>query len=314
MATGVGIGASGVIGVAFEATPGTYEAPDKFFPIRSESLKKSQDLIQRRILRGIVDINGTVRGNTTVEGDIEMEAYEDAFLWFLWASRCDIVQTGSTPNFTYTATGTHNAEPVDGRTLSITVVRNGEVFGYTGCVVSSQEWSLDNGLLIHKFSIQGMDEAEQSAPTPSYSTVSAFGPGMYTYSIAGSPTCDMDSIGFTINDNATPEHRVCARGPSFVRWGERETTATLERDFINRTDYDAYLAQTAQVLLFTASKGANNMMSIEIPVAQKEKYEIGLSGQTDLIRASIDYVGVYDSTTTSAWEIVVKTQEDLTIP
>lgn len=313
MAVGVGIGASGVIGVAFETTPGTYVAPTKFFPIKSESLKKTQDVLQRRILRGIVDINGTVQGNTTVEGDIEMEAYEDAFVWFLAASRCSVVKTGTNPNYIYTVKGTHNAEPVNGRTLSIAVVRNGVVFGYTGCIVGSQEWSLDDGLLVHKFSIQGMDEAVQTNPTASYTAVSAFGPGMYTYNIAGTATCDMDSISFSINDNATPEHRICSRGPRFLRWGERETTATLERDFIDRTDYDAYLAQTAQSLEFIASKGANNSMSIKIPVAQKDKYEVGLSGQTDLIRASIDYIGVYDATTTAAWEIVVKTQESITV-
>src|SRR5690606_5983504 len=131
----------------------------------------------------------------------------------------------------------------------------------------------------------------QASPTAVYATVDAYGPGMYTYNIAASAVCDMDTVAFAINDNANPEYRVCARGPRFVRWGERETTATLERDFIDRTDYDAYLAQTAQSLEFIASKGANNSMSIKVPVAQKDKYEIGLSGQTDLIRASIDYIG-----------------------
>jgi hypothetical protein len=311
MAQGVGIGASGVIGIAFEVTPGTYIAPTKYFPIRSETIGKTQDMIQRRILRGVVDINGTVKGATSVEGDIEMEAYEDVLPYMLMAARASVVKSGAGPNYIYTAVGTHAAEPVNGKTLSITVVRNGVAFGYVGCSVGSIEFSLDNGLLINKFAIVGLDEATQAAPTPTYSVVDAYGPGAYTYLVAAAPICDNDNIAFKIEDNASAETRVCQRAAKFVRWGERETTASLERDFISRVDYDGYMAQTAQALDFTASKGANNSIQVQIPVAQKDKYELGLSGQTDLIRAAIDYVGVYDPTTLSAWKMIVKTQENI---
>jgi hypothetical protein len=39
------IGASGEVGLAFEATVGTYVAPTKFIPVRNESLKRVQDTV-----------------------------------------------------------------------------------------------------------------------------------------------------------------------------------------------------------------------------------------------------------------------------
>lgn len=314
MAQGVGIGAGGVVGLALETVPGTYVAPTKFFPITSESLKKTQAVIERRPLRGVVDVVGTLKGFTMVEGDIEMECYEDVLPYLLLAGRTAVVKTGSTPNFIYTATGTHAAEPADGFTLSITVMRNGETFGYVGCTVGSFEWGMSDDILTLKVAIAGLDEATQSDPTASYSTVGPFGPGDYTYSIGGSSMCDMDTAAFTINDNASAEKRLCQRAAKFVRWGERTVSGTVDRDFLDRTDYDAYIAQTSQAIIFTASKGSNNQVVLTIPVALKGKYEFGLQGQTDLIRASIDYIGVYDPTTTAAWKVVVKTQEDITLP
>jgi hypothetical protein len=48
-----------------------------------------------------------------------------------------------------------------------------------------------------------------------------------------------------------------------------------------------------------------------MPAAIKDTYEVGLSGQGDLIRASVAYNGVLDSTG-NAYTITVKTQQDIT--
>ncbi len=311
MAQGVGIGAAGVIGIAFEDTPGTYVAPTKFFPIRSETLQFTQETGQRRLLRGTADLTGVYAGNSMVGGDIVMEVYEDVLPYFLYASRADVAKTGST-NFTYVATGLHSAEPVDGYTLSITIVRNGIVFGYTGCVVGKQSYSLDSGLLIVTMSMVGQDEAVQSAPTPSYTTETPYAPGQYTFNIAGSAKCDLDTFTFEIDDAAAAEYRICQRAAKFVRWGERAVTASLTRDFLDRTDYDAFKAQTAQALELIASHGSNNQVQLKLPTTVKESYEVGLAGQTDLVRANISYLGTYDTVTSTAYKITVKTQEDIT--
>jgi len=111
------------------ATPGVYAAPTKFFPFNSESLASTQETVFRRPIRQSADIIGAVPGFFHVEGDVEMEALEDVLVYFLYASRTLFVKTGTAPNFTYTITPT--AAGIPNKTLSLTMVRNNIVFGFT---------------------------------------------------------------------------------------------------------------------------------------------------------------------------------------
>lgn len=302
----VGIGAGGIIGIAFEATAGTYEAPDKYVPIASESLKRSQETHKRRVIRGVADPVGSVLGNATIEGEISMEVLDDCLPWFLYASRAGVAKSGAGP-YTYTVTGNHSAVPTSARTLSITVVRNGICFAYVGCAVGASEYSIDDGVLMVKHTIVGTGEAVQSVPTPTWPTSVPYGMGMYAVLYDAGAVTDVDSLTLSINDNGTAEHRLeGTNDPSFVRFGERQTTLSLGRDFESRTDYDAFKALTAQAFQFTATNGAASV-TFDLPVVIKGSYELGLSAQGDLVRATIDYEGDYDATTTAAYEITIVT-------
>lgn len=306
--TGPEIGAAGVLGIAFETTPNTYQAPTKFIPIRNESLKLVENVIERRVIRGIADVVGTLPGNAHVEGVIEIECTEDILPYFLRAGRWNVVKTGTTPNWVYTATPTHQAIPAF--TISITVVRAGIVFGYVGCVATSFEFSKDNGLLVCKITLMGVTEAVQSAPTAVYTQNNAFGPGMYINSIGGSQVFDSDTVTVKIDDGGVVEMRdKNVLGAQFVRFGQRAIEVDMMRDFIDRTNYGLYLAQTAQVVDLLASRGTNNSIDMVFPVATMTDYQIGLSGQGDLIRATIKYIGSYDYGTSKATAITCKTQE-----
>jgi hypothetical protein len=308
-----GIGGGGFLGVALETTPGTYVAPTKFVPINSESVQYMQETIWRRPIRQSVDIVGAVDGDVHVEGDIEMEAFEDVVALMLHAARTSVVKSGSSPNFTYAFKGSAAAVPSE--TLSITIVRNGEVFGYTGCVLSSFSFSIEDGQLMFNCSILGRDEAEQSAPTPTWATTQTpFGAGKYSIEIpTATPVTDTDNFEFEVDDNGEPQFRLknTGRGAQFIAYGERDVTMSVERDFENRDDYDAFKALTAQSITLTASKGANNSISLLMPASIKDEYELGLEGQGDLIRASVSYNAVIDATG-NAYTITVKTQEDIT--
>lgn len=291
--------------------PGTYAAPTKFFPFNSESLKLIEDTVWRRPIRQSADIIGAVPGNFHPEGDMALESLEDVVLWFLWASRTTIVKTGSNPNFTYTITPT--AAAVANKTVSLTLVRNGIVFGYTGICLSSFTFGIDNGLLTFQTSLQGRDETVQSLPVPTWPTTTPFGAGMYTIEVpTGSTVLDTDTFEFSVEDNAEAQFRLksTGRGAQFIKYGERNSTMTMERDFEARTDYDLFKAVTAQSVTLTASKGVNNQIILLAPVAIKDTYEVGLSGQGDLVRASIAYQNIIDGTGKS-WQITIKTQEDI---
>ena len=166
-----GIGAAGILGVAREVTAGTYVAPAKFIPIKSESLAYAQETVFTRPIRGVADIVHAVPGNATVEGDIEFEVTHDNLPWFLGAMRGGLVVTGLQPPYVYTMTPSSiGQKSATLTTLSITVERNGVVFGYTNCVVGSYEITVDDGILMATLSILASEEATQSSPTATWPT------------------------------------------------------------------------------------------------------------------------------------------------
>lgn len=311
----VGIGGNGFVGIAPETVSGTYVAPTKFVPIQNESLTRPQETIFRRAIRQAVDVLGGVAGNAHVEGDISMEAFEDIVALFLCGARATKTKTGTTPNFAYDFVG--NSLAIPSNTISITIVRNGAVFGYVGCVVSSFSFSIQDGLLMFNVSIVGTDEATQTLPTPSWGTgiqAAPFGAGTYNLQIPTSTQVfDTDNFEFTVEDNATANFRLkSTNAAQFVSFGERSVSLTVDRDFIDKTDYDAFKALTSQSITLTATKGANNSITILMPATIKDTYEVPLSGQGELIRASVAYQATFDATLTSAYKVTVKTQQDIT--
>lgn len=315
----VDIGATGVLGVAIESAtaPGTYVAPTKFFPIQSETLDVQLENIKRRSIRAVNDVIGVVAGRSHVQGDVSFELSEDILPYFLYASRLSVVKSGTT-NYTYTATPTHGAIPT--RTLSFTVVRNGIVFGYSGCVVSQMDYEAsDNGVVTAKASIMGMSEAAQSAPTATFGTTAPFGPGMFTIALpTGTTVYDMDKFTFSVNDAAACEWRLqSATTPSYVRFGERTVTYKTEKDFVSRTEYDTYFKGVTALagLDVTLSKGVNNSVAFSLPKPLPSTFDIAqLNSQGGLLRSSVEYDAVYDSSTARSYQIVVKTQENVTLP
>lgn len=290
--------------------PGVYVAPVKFIPFMSESLTSVQSTIWRRPIRQSADIIGAVPGNFNVEGDISIEGMEDCVVYFLYASRNSVVKAGTT-NYTYTFTPTANAIPT--RTMSITVVRNGIVFGFTGVVVGSQTFTVEDGILMYNISCLGRDEAVQTAPTPTWPTTVPFGAGQYSIEIpTATPVLDTDTFEFTIDDAAEAQFRLksTGRGAQFIKYGERAVTLSLERDFDTRTDFDAFKALTSQDITITATKGANNSITLNTPVTIKDTYEVQNSGQGDLVRAAIAYNSVINASGVS-YTITLKTQENV---
>jgi Phage tail tube protein len=304
-----GIGASGIMGIAHEVTPGTYVAPLKYVPFMSESLKYEQDTQWRRPIRASADVIGAVAGDSFVNGDIEMEALQDCVPYFLYCSRVGVVKSGAGP-YIYTCTPTASAIPV--RTMSITIVRNGIVFAYTGMVVSSFSFSINNGMLMYKPTLVGRDEAVQSAPTATWPTSVPFGAGSYNLQIpTATQVFDTDKFEFKVDDKATPNFRLknTGTGAQFISYAEREATMSVERDFDVRTDYDAFKALTAQSVTMTATQGANSF-ALVMATAIKDTYEVNLGNQGDLVRAKVDYMATLGAG--NAYSIVATSTESIT--
>jgi hypothetical protein len=312
----VGTGASGFLGIAPETTAGTYVAPTKYMLLRGEDFQYNEERISRRPLRGIADVSGHVAGNFTVGGTYSIEVTADQLPHILRASRATCVKTGAGP-YEYVWTPSHVAIPA--KTLSVTIVRNGVAFGYVGCVVSAQSYTVDGGLLVATLTFLGTDEANQSVPSPSYITADPYGPGLYDIQVpTASTVTDTDTFTFTVDDAAEAQFRLrnTSRGAAFNKYGERSVSLMLERDFESRTDYDAFKALTAQGITINVQRNATtDRVKFLVPAAIKTAYPIsGLSGQADLIRASITYEGTYHAGTSKSYEITINTTENVTVP
>lgn len=315
MTCAFGIGGGGFVGIAFEAVAGTFTPPTKFFPILTESLTRPQETTWRRPIRQNVDILGAVPGNVHVEGDIEMECLTDAAVYFHRISRATVVKTGAAAPWSYAITP--NAAACAGKTASITVVRNGVVFGYTGCCVAGFTYSIEDGLLKATYSILGLNEAVQSLPTPVFNGQERpFGAGEYNIQIpTATQVFDTDTFEWSVTDNGEPQYRLqTVPTARFIQYGEREVTLSVERDFATRADYDNFKALTAQSITLDATLAiSNEKFTALIDAAIKDSYEVTLSGQGDLIRASISYMGTFDSAGQRSYRLTLLADEDITL-
>lgn len=319
----LGIGAQGSVGIAFEVTPGTFVVPTKFWPYMNESLKYDQKTQWRRVIRGVADNLGEIAGFYAVEGDIEMELMEDALPYFLHVSRNLVVKTGAGPDYTYTTTPLHvgyacktgAANPLNKPAMSIYVERSGERFGYSGCVVTSMDFAVKEGVPTMKFHIIGLEEATVANQVEAYLATSVpFGPGLFNIQIpTATQVYDIDNYTYSVNDSGEAISRLSdRRRPEFIKFGERTVTLSTERDFDTRTEFDAFKALTTNAISLQVTKSAVKKVTLNIPRSVRETYEIGGTGsQGDLVRASVNFQSTYDTATSKAYEIIVICQENI---
>lgn len=312
-----GIGAAGCVGVAFETVPGTYVAPTKFIPITGESLAVDKQInFTRPIIKDSVDNVHAVTGPEYVAGDIEMEVISDGLVYFLFASRNTIVKGGAGP-YTYTFSPSSVAVIPTGKTLSITVVRNDQVFGYTGCVMSSLSMTVNNGMFVATIGIMGSSEATQGTPGAAvFPTTPPFGADAYTIEIpTASAITDAGSFEFSLDDSGEPQYRLGSLASQFIKLGERNVSMNIERDFLDKTEYALFRAVTEQELHVRAEdpNTAAEYIDILLRAGVMESYEAFLENQGEIITASLQYTGKYDFTSTESYQIEVGTTEDLTV-
>jgi hypothetical protein len=310
----VGIGAGGFLGFALEAVPNTYVPPTKFIPIQSESLAYAQETQWRRPIRQTASVLGGVPGDVSIAGDIAMEAFASTLPLLLQAARTTVTKTGIAPDpFVYSFVPTDQA--VASKTVSFTVVRNDQVFGYTGCVLSSFNFTVDAGRLMFNMSVVGSDEEAQAAPVPSWDDDVPFGAGSYKLEIpTATQIFDADTFTFTVENNAEPQYRLkdTGRGAQFMKYGENNATLALDRDFHDRVTYEEFKALTDEEISILASNGDDDQILLKMGKSIKSEYTLGLSGQADLLRSSLTYQAVLDDVGLP-YSIDVTTLEDIVI-
>jgi hypothetical protein len=299
-----------------EAVMGTYLDPSTagalFVPIISESLEYTETKYVSSQIRQSVVASEAEQSYYHVEGDIVMEVDTSFFPMLLYASRHLITKTAGPPikyefvenPIGYATTGT-GANP---RTLSITMVRNSVGFGYGGCTCSSFEFSIEDGVLRCTIHVVGLSEATPVAlGTPTWTAAKLLGAdtiSLFTAAGGATPTFaaasnDYSTYSMTLNHNAEAMNRIRPqRSASFVRFGETEITGSLELDFLDKTEYNAFVAATKKAIRLEAINDAvafaasNDAIRIDVNNSYYETYPVALSGMADLIMAGATVKGL----------------------
>jgi hypothetical protein len=302
-----GIGATGFIGIAPETTMGTYVAPTTYVPVLRDTLKYTEDKYYSPQLRQQVLDSEVKPGYYHIEGDIEMEVDTNFILYFLYASRHAIAKNGAGPyvyTFTPTTAGsTSTGTGLNQRTLSITAVRNGIVFGYTGCTVSQYEFTIDGGVLKVTMSIIGLGEDVQSLPTATWVAADLLGADSHNVFLGASgvsPTFSQDvnfnGFTFNINHNAEAQNRIKSqRSANYVKFGKTDLEIRSQLDFVSKTDYDAMKAATTKAIKLESTVGgvaysaATDGISLQANRVAYDTYDVNVESIEDIIMA--DFVG-----------------------
>lgn len=305
-----GLGAGGSVGLAFETVKGTYVAPTLFVPVLNESLAYTEEKYYSPQIRQQVMVSEQKQGYYHIEGDIVMEADPVYLPHFLYASRHTPVKTGAADPFLYEFTpstagsSSTGAGPSAAKTLSITVVRNGVRFGYTGCVMGGFDFEITDGIMQVTWHVHGEGEeaAEPADPTEAWAAAEIFGANahsIYVDAAGAAPAfaaASNDFNGFTwsVNHNAEAQNRIRAlRSASYVSYGESEVTYNTELDFLTRAEYVNFKDSVFRALKEESlNNGANfaastRAMQIIMFRTSYDSYEVGLPGLGDLIMANV---------------------------
>ena len=333
-----GIGASGYLAWTLETVNGTYLPPSTagtvFIPILEESLEYTEERYFSPQLRQQVIRSDVKQGPYHVEGTVKMEA-DPAFLpYILHCSRHTIAKSGAGPYvYAYTpstagATSTAASGNVQ-RTASIGIIRNGVGFGYGGCTLSGYTFSIEDGILMLSIDVVGLSETTPGAlGTPTWGTPNLYGADSSSIFVDTSGTSpafaaaatDFNGFSFNANHNAEAQNRIInSRAASYVKFGETEVSIETELDFIDKTEYNNFVATTAKAIQLrslhptpgTTLAAATDAVQITAYRAVYETYGVQLPGMGDLIMADVTArpIGISGG---DAYKIEVKSAVNLT--
>jgi hypothetical protein len=326
-----GLGGGGKVGIGFETVMGTYVAPTIFVPILDESLMYSEEKYYSPQIRQQTIVSDVKPGYYHVEGTINMEVDPTNFPYWMYASRHTIAKSGAGPFvYKFTPSSAGSASTATGattpKTLSITVVRNNVVFGYTGCVAGSFEFSIEDAVLRCSLDVLGLAEATQAAPSPTWVTPDLLGADAHRVYVAasaavpafGAVSNDFNGFTFRANYNAEPQNRIRAdRQASYISFGETEAEIESELDFIDKTEYTNFVNNAQRAIKLESTNGgatfaaATSGIKLQGNRVSYDAYDVALEGMPDLIMAGFTgrMVGIAAG---DAYEIEVKSPANIT--
>lgn len=335
----VDIGANNAVWIGLETTYGTPVDPTAagvgvWMPILDEALVYTETKYYSPQIRQQAVRNAVVPAPYHVEGPVHFEVDVNYLPYLLYASRHTVTKTGAGP-YVYSAVPTAQGATYPGGTgrgLSILVVRNAQTFLYSGCVIGSWNFNINNGVLECTVNVVGLAEDDAAGtPTPTWIDAELFGAdssSVYVDAAGLTPafgTLSVNFSGFTfeINHNAEAMNRINpSRAANFVKYGETEPTLTTELDFLDKTEYDNFKASASNLraIKLEANRpgGAGSTFAAATEAVRLtqyrtayDQYTIETRGMADLVSAATTIRGLGISGG-SAYKIECKSPVNIT--
>lgn len=304
------IAGNGAVWVGLETTYGTPVDPSaagvgSWVPIISEDLAYTEAKYYSPQIRQSAIVSDAKQSYYHVEGTIVIEVDPTYLPYFMIASRHTTTKTGAGP-YTYSSVPTNIGSTYPGgsaRGISIVTLRNGVTYLYSGCVVNSWEFTIEDGVLRASLGILGLAEADTAgAVTPSWIAADLLGANahaVYVDAAGTSPTfatSDTTFNGFTwrVNYNGAAQNRIVPnRSATYISYGETEATYETELDFVSKTEYNNMKNNTFRSLQLRSLNGGSTLAAATDGVqlttyrSNYDTYVVGLSGIGDLLMARV---------------------------
>lgn len=332
-----GLGGGGWMAISLESVMGTYQNPATagtvWVPILSEGLVYREEKYYSPQIRQQTIVSDVAQSFYHVEGPVRMEVDPNFMPYFYYCTRHNITKTGASAPFTYkfapssAGSASTAASGAVARTASITVVRNGQGFGYAGCVLGQYELTIENGVLIANLDILGLSETDVGTlGTPAWVDPHLFGAAAHSVYLDASGTApafaganDVNHDGFTFraNFNAAAQNRIVPdRAATYVSFGESEVNYETRLDFIDKTEYTNMKDNTTRAIRLESLRGgatfaaATEAHRITARRSSYDTYEVALAGLGDLIMADVNgrVIGIAGA---DAYDIEVKSSADI---
>jgi Phage tail tube protein len=246
------------LGIAKEATPLTGVAATNYIPFTNPSPHDVVNYQMDQALRGSMVLNyGAIAGTTESEFGWDGNFHSDAIGWMLAGIMGDVVTSGASAPFTHTMAIKNVGQPTS---YSIT-----EFYGvtqarrYTGQKFSEVALKYNaDGLLTYSAKTAGAMSTQVSAPTETYSALTAIPGWLATASIAGASSLLVETAELDFKRPVTVIHTSNgAQAPVAVFLGALEFTGKMTVIMPDDTELIRYLTNTQPAVILAYTQGAS---------------------------------------------------------